>query len=301
MQSDAVITRCEYHAATSRPSAVELELPRPCRLPAPRHSARQPHCGPPCSEGGGGSSSSSVLEAKRARFSRPLQLRRQAEAQPEGLYSWPALHNAGGHPSGAPNGAEETSEAQAAISEHSSDPPGDGHHALEIPSSAVEEAGQPEVAPEQLTTCMMRNLPQDYDRELLRRLIESQGFGGKYDFLYVPYDFRRKAIQGFAFVNLVSPEDAANFREHFMGFQSWGTTTKNCRKVCNVSWAQKDQQGQLANIERFKNSSVMHKTVQEEWKPLLFSKGEPVRFPRSTKQLWSPSVDFGRRGRRSEP
>lgn len=145
------------------------------------------------------------------------------------------------------------------------------------------------------TTVMMRNLPKDYSRDLVRDLLDQAGFGGKYDFVYVPYDFNTRAIMGFAFVNLISPQLASEFRKRFAGFRSWGTSATG--KVCNVSWANVDQQGLRANIERYRNSSVMHKTVLEDWKPLLLVKGAPVKFPKSTKQLWTPHADFGRRAR----
>jgi len=94
----------------------------------------------------------------------------------------------------------------------------------------------------------------------------------------------------FAFVNLASPAEATCFRAHFGGFRQWAVRTS---KVCNVSWASADQQGLEANIERYRNSSVMHGSVADEHRPLYLVNGVPVKFPKKTKRLWPPDESFG--------
>lgn len=145
------------------------------------------------------------------------------------------------------------------------------------------------------TTVMMRNLPTTYARADLRSLLDAEGFAGRYDFLYLPADFQTAASACFAFVNLVSPEDARKFREHFARFRRWGTPSN---RACNVSWANADQQGLPAIIERYRNSSVMHRSVPEECKPILLESGQEVEFPKATKKLWPPSAGFGARAKR---
>lgn len=145
------------------------------------------------------------------------------------------------------------------------------------------------------TTIMMRNVPRHFSRDGLRLLLDSEGFSGKYDFIYLPKDFRTSVVRSFAFVNFVSPVDAEQFREHFTRFRRWGVATG---KTCNVSWARPDQQGLRANIERFRNSSVMHRSVAEECRPLLLVAGIPTTFPKNTKKLWPPHPNFGTRASR---
>eukprot|EP00445_Apocalathium_hangoei_P066967 CAMPEP_0204123914 /NCGR_PEP_ID=MMETSP0361-20130328/9550_1 /ASSEMBLY_ACC=CAM_ASM_000343 /TAXON_ID=268821 /ORGANISM="Scrippsiella Hangoei, Strain SHTV-5" /LENGTH=400 /DNA_ID=CAMNT_0051075417 /DNA_START=49 /DNA_END=1248 /DNA_ORIENTATION=+ len=122
------------------------------------------------------------------------------------------------------------------------------------------------------TTVMMRNVPSNYTRDRLRELLDAEGFFGRYDFMYFPTDFRTASALGFAFVNLASPADATRFRAHFGGFRQWAARTS---KVCNVSWASADQQGLEANIERYRNSSVMHGSVADEHRPLYLVNGVP--------------------------
>lgn len=163
--------------------------------------------------------------------------------------------------------------------------PSPQHAAAVAKCEAEAEAGR-----RPLTTVMMRNLPNAFTRDQLLELLVAEGFGGRVDFLYLPTDFKTYAGLGFAFINLVSPADAQRLRDHFTGFQRWGVPT---RKVCSVSWATPDQQGLKANVERYRNSSVMHKSVADRYKPMLLVDGVPVKFPRNTKRLWPPHSDFG--------
>mmetsp|Transcript_11303 Transcript_11303/g.28372 ORF Transcript_11303/g.28372 Transcript_11303/m.28372 type:complete len:306 (-) Transcript_11303:116-1033(-) len=140
------------------------------------------------------------------------------------------------------------------------------------------------------TTVMMRNLPNGYTRTRLRQLLDGEGFFGSYDFVYLPIDFATCAGLGFAFVNFTSSKEAERCRSQFSGFKKWGVPSG---KICNVAWSDANQQGLTVNIERYRNSSVMHRSVPEECKPMLLSQGEPVPFPRNTKRLWPPNGKFG--------
>merc|ERR1719461_2657977 len=58
------------------------------------------------------------------------------------------------------------------------------------------------------TTLMLRNLPLDYTRDMLLQLLDKEGFAGKYDFIYLPVDFKTRAGLGYAFLNMVRATDA---------------------------------------------------------------------------------------------
>jgi hypothetical protein len=133
---------------------------------------------------------------------------------------------------------------------------------------------------------MLRNLPNNYSRAMLLELLDSEGFARQYDFFYLPMDFKSRASLGYAFVNLVSQEQAARFRTHFDGFARWVLPSQ---KVCSVSWST-PYQGLEAHVERFRNSPVMHEGVPDEYKPAVFVDGEFAPFPLPTKKVRAPRV-----------
>eukprot|EP00913_Durusdinium_trenchii_P034625 g32394.t1 len=61
------------------------------------------------------------------------------------------------------------------------------------------------------TTVMLRNLPNNYTREMFLEMLDSEGFRGSYDFVYLPCDFHRKANLGYAFVNMVDAWNCLGF------------------------------------------------------------------------------------------
>jgi hypothetical protein len=133
------------------------------------------------------------------------------------------------------------------------------------------------------TTCMMRNMPENYTRQSLLHLIDAVGFAGKYTLVYLPMDFKNKVNLGYAFVDLISGDVALKFFEAFSGFCDRGFTIE---KECEVSWS--TVQGYSAHIERYRNSPVMHHLVPDEFKPLLFVDGKQVPFPEPTKRIREP-------------
>lgn len=142
------------------------------------------------------------------------------------------------------------------------------------------------------TTCMMRNLPNFYTRERLLLLLDNFGFAGKYNFLYVPMDFNSDVNLGYAFINMMTPEDAVELQNCFQGFTDWvvadnATTFSDCTKVCEVVWSD-SLQGLTAHVERYRNSPVMHESVADSSRPLLFVDGQRVPFPAPTKKIRAP-------------
>jgi hypothetical protein len=67
------------------------------------------------------------------------------------------------------------------------------------------------------TTVMMRQVPFRYTQRKLLREINSCGFMGQYDFIYLPMDPRSHANRGFAFLNMISAEAAEDFYNKFNG------------------------------------------------------------------------------------
>ncbi|CAJ1408394.1 unnamed protein product [Effrenium voratum] len=133
------------------------------------------------------------------------------------------------------------------------------------------------------TTVMLRNLPNNYSRAMVCVLMDKEGFAGKYDFLYLPIDFRSKASLGYAFVNLVDENEVQKFWQCFDGFTKWVLPSA---KVCSVSWSG-PHQGQEAHVERYRDSPIMHSSVPDEFKPVIFQAGTGLRvdFPPPKKKL----------------
>lgn len=137
------------------------------------------------------------------------------------------------------------------------------------------------------TTVMLRNLPNNYTRAMLLKHIDDKGFAGSYDFFYLPIDFNSQACLGYAFINLCSPEHACALMTTFDGFSQWFIPT---RKRCMVGWSD-PHQGFQSNVERYKNSPVMHKDMPDAFKPCVFdSEGGRASFPAPTKRVRCPRL-----------
>lgn len=134
------------------------------------------------------------------------------------------------------------------------------------------------------TTVMMRNIPNNVTRAKLLDLMNAEGFAGTYDFVYLPIDFKSKAGLGYSFVNFADPDVAERFHSHFSGFNAWDVQSD---KVCETNWSEA-LQGREAHVERYKNSPVMHHSMPEECRPLLFKDGVPVPFPAPTVRIRAP-------------
>lgn len=146
------------------------------------------------------------------------------------------------------------------------------------------------------TTMMFRNLPEGCTRLQLEQLLDSEGFPGKYDFLYLPLDLSSGSSLGFAFVNLLTTEDAERFLEHFQGFERWPMPAGDKRAVVHVSEA---LQGLEEQIERYRNSPLMHHSVPEELRPAIYQQGVRVPFPEPTAPVQPPRPRTSVKPRRS--
>lgn len=145
---------------------------------------------------------------------------------------------------------------------------------------------QCELPEDQRTTVIIRNLPNNYTRTMLLQLVDAEGFQNRYDFVYLPIDFGSQAGLGYAFVNLLTPDDAQEFWAHFEGFRGWCVPSD---KVCALNWSQPIQ-GLSSHLERYRNSPVMHETVPDAWKPVLYYRGKRVQFPPPTKPIKAPKI-----------
>lgn len=131
------------------------------------------------------------------------------------------------------------------------------------------------------TTVMLRNMPNNYSRKMLIELMDSEGFAGQFDFVYLPIDFETKACLGYAFINMIDSASAMRFWQVFDGFCRWAIPS---RKVSGVSWSG-PHQGLEAHVERYRNSSIMSDSTPDEYKPAIFRNGVRIPFPVPTRKL----------------
>ncbi|CAJ1407281.1 unnamed protein product [Effrenium voratum] len=197
--------------------------------------------------------------------------------------------------------AEEAGPKRLLISSFLRSEEGLGHHAVEpqemyrrsldllvqqYAAMATAAGGSSSSGRQPRTTVMLRNLPNNYTRTMVCTMMDKEGFKGQYDFLYLPIDFRSKANLGYAFVNLVNELQVQAFWKVFDGYTRWVLPSA---KVCSVSWSG-PHQGQQAHVDRYKDSPIMHSSVPDEFKPVIFAggSGERMPFPAPSKKLRAP-------------
>jgi hypothetical protein len=135
------------------------------------------------------------------------------------------------------------------------------------------------------STVIMRNIPNRFSQAMLAAVLDKHGFFGMYDLIYVPVDFATGVSFGYAFVNLISAEEAERLMASFDGFK-WGGASK---KVCGVTLCD-DNESPSERVERYRNMPVMHSSVPESFKPAIYSGGQRVPFPAPTKRLRAPRM-----------
>ncbi|KAF4666444.1 hypothetical protein FOL46_003084 [Perkinsus olseni] len=149
------------------------------------------------------------------------------------------------------------------------------------PRAASAKEREPSPHPDgPITTLMLRNIPNKYTQPMLRGVLD-ECFMHKYDFLYLPIDFKNRCNIGYAFINFLDEDVAHQFREKFQGLHLPGF---NSTKVCDVSVAR--VQGLYANVEHYKNSPVCALPAQE-YRPIILGcdprkpdeMGEVLPFP----------------------
>jgi hypothetical protein len=146
--------------------------------------------------------------------------------------------------------------------------------------------GGARTTPDDRTTLMLRNLPNNYTRTAVLDMLDSEGFAGTYCFVYVPTDFKNFTGFGYAFVGFCTHDDAARAKRHYQGFNRWKVPSQ---KTCDVAWSG-PVQGLEQHTERYRNSPVMHPGVPDEYKPAVFVNGVRAPFPAPTKRIRPPRL-----------
>lgn len=155
-------------------------------------------------------------------------------------------------------------------------------------STSIGSLGSDQSSEENHTTLIVKKMPKQFTRTMLLNLLDSHGFSGQYDFVYIPIDFDKKIGTGCSFINFVSTDAAERFKSSFQGFRDWGVHCGHTKRA-DISWSHTCQ-GQQAHIDRYRDSPVMHPLVPDEYKPAIFTDGQRSEFPAPTRPLKAPSA-----------
>jgi len=124
----------------------------------------------------------------------------------------------------------------------------------------------------------MGNIPNQYTRDMLFEQLDKKGFGGTFDFLYLPIDRSSDRNMGYAFINFRQPGDYEAFVVAFDGVEAGQCLPGFASpKVCEVRPA--EVQGQCASWEKMCRPSFLEPLWgHDAWQPVFFDH-DGQRFP----------------------
>jgi hypothetical protein len=129
---------------------------------------------------------------------------------------------------------------------------------------------------EEPTTLMLRNLSSSTTTNSVVEFLERKGFAEAFDFVYAPAIFKTGLSVGYAIANMMDHATAVKAIDLLQGVEG-----------ISVSW-NNNGQGLDTQIARYRNSPVMHASVADERKPMLFRKGRRDVFPQPTRTIKAP-------------
>lgn len=136
------------------------------------------------------------------------------------------------------------------------------------------------------TTVVIKRLPENCASELLCMMLDSAGFAGKYDFLYLPVNFKKWQCFQYCIVNFITATDAQQAMSK-LNTEALVWPNELIAQV-EVSWCVKCQ-GLQSLIEQYRNSPVMHHSVPDAFKPIHLQHGVRVPFPSPRLRLSCPN------------
>jgi len=120
------------------------------------------------------------------------------------------------------------------------------------------------------TTLMIKNIPNKYNSMAFLEEINIT-FKGKYDFFYLPLDYKNNCNLGFAFINFIDPLHILLFYDTYC-HKKWKKFKSD--KICELAYAK--YQGKSELISHFEKSSIMSSTTSESKKPMIFQIQHPL-------------------------
>lgn len=136
---------------------------------------------------------------------------------------------------------------------------------------------------------MVKNIPNRMTQAEFKQFVDETS-DGKYDFLYLRFDFQNRCNVGYvcltsdscrhsltltlqAFINFLKPEFIVRFAYPRLGI-AWNVHASE--KIADCCYA--NIQGRDRLVEKFRNSNVME--VEEAYRPRVYHNGKEIAFPK---------------------
>ena len=128
----------------------------------------------------------------------------------------------------------------------------------------------------QVTTLMIRNIPNRYTQSELMTELREAGFDNKFDFFYLPMDHETHANFGYAFINFLDEREVGPFTKRFNGLKLNRFTSN---KIIQIVPAQ--LQGFQANLQHYCKKAVCTDD-NVDYRPMFFVDGKCLEFHRAS-------------------
>mmetsp|Transcript_135108 Transcript_135108/g.269609 ORF Transcript_135108/g.269609 Transcript_135108/m.269609 type:complete len:174 (-) Transcript_135108:70-591(-) len=136
----------------------------------------------------------------------------------------------------------------------------------------------------ELSTLVVRNVPESWGLHDFISLLWWKGFAKDITFVYVPTHYSSELALGYAIVDTINHTSGEDLMYQIRGLQ-----LPDQKKPFEVEWCH-DYQGLHNLVERFRNNNVMHPSIKEAHKPVIFDRGMPTTFPAPTKTVFVPKL-----------
>ena len=116
---------------------------------------------------------------------------------------------------------------------------------------------------ENKTSLMIRNIPNKYDKKMLLNSIDEHN-SGRYDFFYLPIDYRNNCNMGYAFINFIH---AAYILDFYFEFNDKKWPKYKSEKICEIKYGR--IQGKKNLRHHFKETKV-YKNHNKRVNPVIY-------------------------------
>jgi hypothetical protein len=120
-------------------------------------------------------------------------------------------------------------------------------------------------------TLCMKNIPNRLTKKQMLEFLNIH-YEKKYDYFYLPVDFKTDYNVGYCFINFISVDTVSSFYNMYHG-KPWSSLIQQSRSVKVVDVCYANQQGKRNMIKRQFNSKI--RTMDDKYQPSLFYSSGP--------------------------